>query len=587
MFTFHTQQEKDDLLQKLRAADSNYDPDVVMLRRPFSSPGYHTTLTGGTVHSTNVNLAYALALLDSGEPEYIQRGREITMKVISLQDTDESHNTYGIWSWFYEEPLEKMSPPDWNWADFCGKSLIQMLRDHREHFTEQEYNAIKASVRHACYSIKKMDVSPSYTNINFMGIYVTYVAGEVLGYDDILAYAKARLRKSHAYNMKNNNFTEFNSPTYTLLAAEDLGKLYRHITNMEDKALVYDLLRICWRTILTHLHYPTRQWAGPHRRYYAETLTPAIQVKLQRALKGAITFLPEEEAKKNIDFTFFRNDLNCPEEFLKEFLSKEGERFLLERFNGSQSNPADAEIAATYLNDTFAFGSCYRNTTWNQCRNLIAYFGKDPLCFRVKFLHDFYDYCSGHLVTAQHNGNAAAILSFTTDGGDTHPNLDMVKNGTIEVMDLRLRFTVVGDTNQLTDCTAINDNVFHFDCGKKLHCTVSVPYAVFGEHEVTYDVSGEENAIHYDVILYHGKRHAIDFRKLNTAAVGFTIQFLDGKHPEKLESAVASLHDGFLTLECGTQKHLKITAPVKPAAFRELREQSVGTIDGCDINELA
>ena len=38
---------------------------------------------------------------------------KIIGKVLSLQDTDPSSKTYGIWPWLLEEPLEQMSPPDW------------------------------------------------------------------------------------------------------------------------------------------------------------------------------------------------------------------------------------------------------------------------------------------------------------------------------------------------------------------------------------------------------------------------------------------------------------------------------------------
>jgi hypothetical protein len=44
-----------------------------VLRRPFSSPGYHTQLTGGFVHSTRESLAYAVGLLDTGRAADLTR----------------------------------------------------------------------------------------------------------------------------------------------------------------------------------------------------------------------------------------------------------------------------------------------------------------------------------------------------------------------------------------------------------------------------------------------------------------------------------------------------------------------------------
>ena len=101
-----------------------------MLRCPLHSPGYHTTLTGGMTHPTRESLTYAAALLDTGEEELRQRAQGILRRILALQDQDPSSKTYGIWSWFAEEPLTQMSPPDWNWADFCGTQLLEVALNH-------------------------------------------------------------------------------------------------------------------------------------------------------------------------------------------------------------------------------------------------------------------------------------------------------------------------------------------------------------------------------------------------------------------------------------------------------------------------
>ncbi len=111
------------LAEVLDREAGRYDPAEKVLRRPFSSPGYHTTLKGGTVHPTRGSFCYALALLDGGRDEDRRRAEEILVRVTALQDQDPKSRTYGIWSWFLAEPLQKMSPPDWNRADFCGAAL--------------------------------------------------------------------------------------------------------------------------------------------------------------------------------------------------------------------------------------------------------------------------------------------------------------------------------------------------------------------------------------------------------------------------------------------------------------------------------
>ena len=146
---FSSQQQKDAFLKALAEEDKRYDPAEQMIRRPFSSPGYHTTLKGGDVHPTRDSLNYAVALLNSGEPGRLERAERILRRVISLQDQDPNSRTYGIWSWFMEEPLEKMSPPDWNWADFCGAQLLQVAIDHTDRLPADLQRQVKDSILHA------------------------------------------------------------------------------------------------------------------------------------------------------------------------------------------------------------------------------------------------------------------------------------------------------------------------------------------------------------------------------------------------------------------------------------------------------
>nr|HML48610.1 hypothetical protein [Clostridia bacterium] len=172
----------------LAQLNDQYDPAVRAIATPFSSPGYHTTLQDGTVHSTRTAFQYALALLDSNEEPWRLRALDVLDGALVLQDTDPSNPTYGIWSWFYEEPLSKMSPPDWNWADFCGKELLMIHRCHGDRLPEAKKERIRAAIRHACLSIFRRNMHSGYTNISIMGSFVTLCAGETFGWEEILDY---------------------------------------------------------------------------------------------------------------------------------------------------------------------------------------------------------------------------------------------------------------------------------------------------------------------------------------------------------------------------------------------------------------
>jgi hypothetical protein len=130
--------QKQMLLNVVKSRNAAYNSELHLLRSPFSSPGYHTTIKQADfIHSTRESMRYALALLDTELEENKQRAFDIIEKIVSLQDTDRSRSTFGIWSWFYEESLDQMSPPDWNWADFIGKQLVLAISRHGERFPDQ------------------------------------------------------------------------------------------------------------------------------------------------------------------------------------------------------------------------------------------------------------------------------------------------------------------------------------------------------------------------------------------------------------------------------------------------------------------
>lgn len=124
--------EQERLDRALAPRHSTYDPAQAMVRIKVFNPGYHINLpTGALAHSTKASLDYALELLDTGKPANRTRAIDVLHKVLSLQDTDPASRTYGIWSWYLEAPLPRMKAPDFNWADFCGTTLLQITRDHR------------------------------------------------------------------------------------------------------------------------------------------------------------------------------------------------------------------------------------------------------------------------------------------------------------------------------------------------------------------------------------------------------------------------------------------------------------------------
>ena len=167
-----------------------------MLGQEFHSPGYHTTVASGTwVHPVLPSLDYALGLLQRNSPGDGQRAEKIILRVIGLQDADPAKPYYGILAPRLEEPLEKMSPPDWNWADFCVCVSRSCWADHGQSLSEELKQAMRTSLRHAALAIKK---SPRRTGIHehrHHGRRSVRRGGEILDDRELLEYGRQRLQQ--------------------------------------------------------------------------------------------------------------------------------------------------------------------------------------------------------------------------------------------------------------------------------------------------------------------------------------------------------------------------------------------------------
>ena len=530
---FPTSARREGFLKALARQDAGYDEAEKMLAAPFSSPGYHTTLDFGTVHRTRESLAYAVALLDSGDPNRLERAEQILDRVIDLQDQDPASRTYGIWSWFLEEPLAQMSPPDWNWADFCGTQLLQVAIDHMNRLPAELQEKVRQSILHAARSIRRRNVGPGYTNIAIMGTYVTLIAAERFGDAELLEYGKKRLQQFCDYTEQKGSFSEYNSPTYTVVAINELTRILMHVQDSESKRLAEELNAFAWRHLARRFHARTRQWAGPHSRSYATLLPPSVLAFIQRGTNGKTSYMPEAQAYESIDA--HRIPVTCPDDLLGYFASLTEPREEIETF---VLNPADEHdlIGRTYLHPDFTLGSINCGDLWNQRRPLVAYWNTSggPAAMRVRFLHDGYDYASASLFTIQDGPELLGAVVFATDRGDTHISLDRIANGTIQARDLRMRLQFEGAVHdlKLPDQVRIADPI-EFESGR-----ISAQYAVHAaqidELPIRMETGRDEEGAWIDVVLYNGVTREFDFNKIVAAGVIFTLSLTPSTGPMRV-----------------------------------------------------
>ena len=572
---FSSRQQKEGFLKALNQQDKRYDPAERMIRRPFSSPGYHTTLKGGFVHPTRDSLNYAVALLDSGQADRLERAEQILRRVIALQDQDPKSRTYGIWSWFMEEPLDKMSPPDWNWADFCGAQLLQVAIDHMGRLPEDLQQRIRDSILHAGRAIKRRNVGPGYTNIAIMGAYVTLVAGEVFNDTELFEYGKARLKRFHEHTFKHGSFSEYNSPTYSIVAIKELTRLLRHVKDAESQKLLHELNRFAWRHVARHFHPPSRQWAGPHSRCYATLLRDGTLTFIQRSANGSVHFLPESETFESLDA--HRLVAQCPEELLHYFTELPEPRLEIETFARNAGDRHDV-IGTTYLHPAFTLGSVNIGDLWNQRRPLLAYWKTEAgvVAMRFRCLHDDYDYSSASLFTVQDKGDILGAVVFATDRGDTHISLDRLKNATVKAGDLRLRLQFEGAIDTLRLPSKVELNQLMMMSSGPVNISLRIPHAVFSPYPVKMDTGRTGEIAYIDIILYRGEQKHINFADMNEAAVIFVLSVSNQETliPNRQLSIVNNQSSVVAGWSRPGQSYMSLSVPAKPLSSSKQKAAS-------------
>lgn len=497
------------LRKELKRLEVNYDRSAHMLSQSFKSPGYHTTLSTGTVHSTFSSLSYALNLLDADVDSLSQRAGIIIDTVLALQEKNRLSKYFGIWPWYLEEPIEKMSPPDLNWADFCGKKLLEIIIDHRAKLTTELAVKVDSAILFAARAIQNRNVGPSYTNIAVMGTFVTLVAGEYYKMPSLYNYGMQRLQRFYNYTEQEGGFTEFNSPTYNMVAVDELNRMRFYVKNPEALVLVNSLYSRLWREIAIHFHVPTQQWAGPHSRSYNSFL----QQSTVELFKNAFA----KENDKSFLLDDYRYSNKMPDSLKYYFTDSKQLRNVIDTFKRNQPT----SIGTTYISPDYAIGSINQSDMWNQRRNLIAYWGEESQVsvMYVRLMHDFYDFSSGVFRSVQQDNKVLAGISFITDGGDKHPSLDKVKNATIKARDIRLRFEFNGyglsnftlkKLGEFSDYTHISLN--------DMNISLIVPYAVFGNNTISWEYGTSKNAAWVDVVLYKGSITDINLEQIEKAA---------------------------------------------------------------------
>ncbi len=435
---------------------ARYNPAFGLITGPVYGVGYHTRLPGGSeAHPHRENAVHAFALLASGAPADQAFGRELLARVLAAQDTDPVSPWYGLWSWFAEEPLPSMNPADWNWADFIGCSLIEILNHAADRLTPELAVATRTALGHAAWSIFRRNVTLDYTNIAILGSAVVLGAGQLLAEPRLTAYGGQRLHALRA-RIEKHGIAEYNSPNYYM---GDIGDLERILHLPLDPSIHADasaLLRLFWQNIAHHFHAPTGQWGGPHSRAYTDWLSPVsagfLETRLGFPLPGR-RHPPSASGGQDDPYVIPASAVPCPADLLTRFQTPPATAYEHREVWTRDDAGRPKAAGSTWFTPRLAFGSINQELAWKQCQPITAYWRGDDGAFgrlRVRVLLNGTDFCSARIHAAQRGPLLLGAIDFVPNGGTTHIHFDKPPGGVFTVRDLRVRIEVEGAAAQAT-----------------------------------------------------------------------------------------------------------------------------------------
>jgi len=553
--------EREWVIKEVEENNKNFDPEYNALKTftPSTANHYHSQRVGMYNHPTRQTAAYAVALLETGIKEYQERAFKVIEAVVKAQDTVRANNTYGIWPYYFEEPLDQMYKPDWNWADFISVQLLEAYMRFYETIPSDLLDKMESSIIHASYSIKKRDVKPGYTNIAIMGTLVTHLAGHLFDNQELKDYADMRMKRFYDYTKKLGGFVEYNSPTYTRVALDELVRMKQYILDPATLEMVDFCYSTGWKVLATHFHSPSGQLCGPHSRSYSTLLRDSFYDILYGASGGKIKF---GEAKKPVGYYKLQHQI--PNELISYFTEVPGERVQVDTFSLNKNPP----VGYSYLTPEFCFGSVNRCTTWKQRRPYIIYWGdsKNPKFLRIKLMHDSEDFGIGNIFTVQQKNEALTVLNFAVNGGDYHVSIDRLKDAKFKAKDVRLRFEMA--SAELADKLELNKTGFSLKDGK-IQISINMIKSVFSDLNIQVEKGNSDELAWVDYIIYSGQEEKFDLTQIEEAIFAWQTDIRTNEN-KSTNRAKCIVSDGRMEMKT---KNMSIAVPTKPAPENELQNR--------------
>ena len=244
------------------AAPLVYDPDVHLVAN---------TIDNGVFHSAWMSAEYAVALLERGSLAEIERAEAVINAVLGCQDMDPRSPHYGNFKWEHEDEAVE----DLNAVQFVLIRLIPLLLNRSDCLSRDLVERVRTRIRLGLDEIRRIDVSPKYSNIVAQDIANSILGGQLLNLPVYTQRGIAKLRKWLNVIDESGIPHEYNSPTYSFVCIEALHKIVAFSEESQASLLARLIISRIGLSVALRLHPETGRLAPPHCRAYYPALVCA------------------------------------------------------------------------------------------------------------------------------------------------------------------------------------------------------------------------------------------------------------------------------------------------------------------------
>ncbi len=514
-------------------------------------------------------LSTVFLYLKKGEEKYIKTAIIMLDTFLDNQNTNPDSPNFGLWDGKHNFTPQNKLVYDRNSTTHIGIPMFTIFREYSDLLPGNLVKKLKNSLSISCLHILDRNIHMQSTHIVIAEAFLTAVCGEYLHNPEFLNYSINVIRQFYHYTLSHGSFTEYNSISY------DINSLY--ILNLSKKYIKNEIFHryasiiedMTWKNCASHYHFSTGNFTGPSQRIYIDD---GYLKKYSYFVESACK--PGKHTSKELNF----RDI-CPKKYKPYFDGTKQNNYIQQIVSQGSTYPyfLYSHTATTLLNPNYAIGTFNRGECWDEQASFLGNFGtkESPFFIKVTAIHDGFDFASAQLSMIQDYNYVIGHTTFATNRGDRHIEYDKTY-GTITAKDLRIRFSVIGDSSKLIlnyDDNSIN--IRYMNTYIKFRYT----HAEFDNSNIKSELNTTDN-LYFDLVLYHGRQKKIDFTKIKKAIVSWAFCISDN---EIYDSPVINEYsDKFLItkLVTKTNTELKLISLYKPDTHENIHTSNRQFING-------